>query len=161
MPQYKIERGSDAGRQDKRGGSRAMRVIVCADPLHASRPDPAYAPEVAAAAVAGLEHGLINFETLVYEQDGERAVRRVATSAAGEPGVYRGWILRPADYARLYEALARRGLWLINNPDAYAHCHDLPAAYPLIETVTPRTVWLPAEGACDASRVMAALCPFG
>jgi len=138
-----------------------MRVIFCADPLHPSRPDEAYLREVAAAETAGLRRGLISFEALVYEHDAERAVRRVAASDDGELGIYRGWMLRPEDYVRLYDALEQRGLRLINTPDEYTHCHHLPASYSVIEAVTPRTVWLPAGGGFAVSRVMAALRSFG
>lgn len=137
-----------------------MRIIFCSEPLHPSRPDEAYAHEVAAAESAGLGYELISYEALVQEQDAQRAVRRVCASAAGETAAYRGWMLSPARYKQLYDSLAQRGLWLISSPEAYALCHYLPATYPLIGAATPQTVWLPATGSFDASRIMEALRPF-
>ena len=146
-----------------------MRLIFCADPLNARQPDPDYAGELAVAQAHGALTSLISYEALVNEGDAERAVRRVAPAddpTAPELAVYRGWMLRPADYARLYAALLARGLALINHPAAYRHTHYLPDAYPLIAAHTPRTVWLPLAPATppDAlplDAIMAALQPFG
>jgi len=146
-----------------------MRLLFCADPLSARQPDPDYAGELAAAQAHGAPTSLISYEALVNEGDAERAVRRVAPAddpAAPELAVYRGWMLRPPDYARLYAALLARGLRLINDPAAYRHAHYLPDAYPLIAAHTPRTVWLPLAPAAppDAlplDAIMAALLPFG
>lgn len=138
-----------------------MRVIFCADPLDRTRPDPTYAAEFAAASAAGLTCSLLNFEALVDEQDAEAALRRIAPAAEPETAIYRGWMLRPAAYARLHAALAARGLALINSPEAYRHCHYLPESYPVIEGHTPRSVWLEAEKGLGIERIMPALRPFG
>jgi hypothetical protein len=138
-----------------------MRVIFCADPLNRHSPDPIYAREVQAASAAGLDCSLLNFEALVDEQDAEAAVRRVAPAAGREIGVYRGWMLRPAAYSRLYAALEARDIALINAPVAYRHCHYLPKSYPLIEGHTPRSVWLSADTGLGIERIMEALRPFG
>ncbi|HEY7357284.1 MAG TPA: ATP-grasp domain-containing protein [Ktedonobacterales bacterium] len=138
-----------------------MRVIFCADPLDRKRPDPLYAAEAQAASAAGFDCSLLNFEALVDEQDAEAAVRRIAPAAGREIGVYRGWMLRPADYTRLYAALQARDIALINAPVAYRHCHYLPESYPLIEGHTPRSVWLEAEAGLGIERIMEALRPFG
>lgn len=150
-----------------------MRLIFCADPLNARQPDPDYAGELAAAQALGARADLISYEALVNEGDADRAVRRVAPAAgaadddaAPELAVYRGWMLRPADYARLYAALLARGVRLINDPAAYRHTHYLPDAYPLLAAHTPRTVWLPLApqtppDALPLDAIMAALRPFG
>jgi hypothetical protein len=120
-----------------------MLLLYCADPLSRRRPDGAYTTEVAAAQAAGLEHALIRLEALVDEGDVEGTVAAVPASTSPRLGVYRGWMLRPPQYARLYEALAHRGVRLINDPDAYVACHLLPASYDRIASLTPKTVWLP------------------
>ena len=75
--------------------------------------------------------------------------------------VYRGWMLKPAAYARLYEALAAKGMRLVNDPAAYVHCHHLPESYSVIQEWTPRSVWLKTEGEVDMDRIMELLRPFG
>ncbi len=146
-----------------------MRLIFCSNPLDTRQPDPDYAGEGDAGQARGARTDLISYEALVNDGDAVRAVRRVAPAddpAAPELAVYRGWMLRPADYARLYAALLARGLRLINDPNSYRHTHYLPEAYPLIAGHTARTVWLPLapETPADAlplDAIMTALAPFG
>ena len=59
----------------------------------------------------------------------------------------------------LYEALAVRKICLINDPDQYRHCHHLPECYPVIERLTPRSVWL--KGDLNIDRIMGLLTLFG
>ena len=138
-----------------------MTIIFCADPLQPNRPDRAFAAEVEAAENAGLSWQIVNFERLTRDQNASRAIARV--DAATSPGlaIYRGWMLRPDDYRALYDALQTRNLLLINSPDAYRHCHLLPASYDRIEAHTPRTIWLPLPECLDENKVRAALQTWG
>lgn len=138
-----------------------MRLIFCADPLDPRAPDPAFAQEVAAADSLHIAYSLVHFEALVYEQDERKAVRRVEPPQNEDVGVYRGWMLRPELYARLYDALAERGIRLINTPAAYRHCHHLPESYAVIESNTPKSVWAPVKGEVSIDAVMRLLEPFG
>lgn len=85
-----------------------MRVMFCSDPLNSREPDSEYEREVAAATAAGLEWSLVDFEALTNDGDAAAAVRRVTRSVSGEPGLFRGWMLRPAVYTELFAALARQ-----------------------------------------------------
>ena len=93
-----------------------MNVIFCSDDLDRRKPDEAYATEVAALERVGGQHFLVNFDALVNDGDALKAVRRVPEQA--EPGLamYRGWMLKPAAYGALYEALAAKGLRLSTIP---------------------------------------------
>ncbi len=137
------------------------RLLFPADPLTHKGPDDVYAQEWAAAQAAGFACALLNVEALVDAQDTAEALRRVAPADAPELAIYRGWMLRPEQYQRLYAALATRNLNLINTPAAYRHCHYLPESYPLIAGQTPRSVWLDAASGLEMARMMAALRPFG
>lgn len=136
-----------------------MRFLFCSDPLSPRQPDSAFASEADAARDLGHPVGLIDFEALVAG-DATAAVRRVP-QAEGERAVYRGWMLRPEAYRRLYDALAERGMLLVNDPDAYVHAHHLPGWYAALEGHTPRSVWLPAQGEVAMDEVMDLLRPFG
>src|SRR3954469_315028 len=68
-------------------------------------------------------------------------------------------MVKPRQYGRLHEALSDRGVVLINDPDQYRHCHHLPESYPIIEGLTPRSIWLTGDLGLD--RIMEALAPFG
>jgi hypothetical protein len=137
-----------------------MRLIFCGDPLDPQVPDAAYIGEVAAANGLGIDYSLVNFEALVYDHNAPKAVRRVEESAQEDIGVYRGWMLRPEQYARLYDALVERGIRLINPPAAYRHGHYLPESYHFIEGNTPKTVWMPVSGAVSIDAVMRLLEPY-
>jgi hypothetical protein len=138
-----------------------MRLVFCCDPLDARRPDDAYLPEAEAAERLGVPHSLVSYEALVNDGDPQRAVRRVAEQDGPALALYRGWMLRPETYRRLYEALLARGVRLLNDPAAYRHCHYLPESYSAIEGHTPASVWLSSEGDLDMGRVMELLRPFG
>jgi hypothetical protein len=138
-----------------------MKLIFCSDPLQVRMPDPAFAAEVAAAETVGLEYALVNYEALVNDQDPLRAVQRVPVQPSTDLGVYRGWMLTPADYQQLYAGLAARGVQLINDPVAYRHCHYLPEWYPLVAGVTPRSVWSTTRGDLSLDRLMELVRPFG
>lgn len=137
-----------------------MRLLFCADPLAPQRPDELYQAEAFACQEVGWAYDLLDFDSLVSTQDAEAATRRVRPAPQPELALYRGWMMPPEAYARLYEALRAKNLHLINSPEAYTHCHHLPASYPVIQAVTPRTVWLPVEEGLSMEQVMACLAPF-
>lgn len=138
-----------------------MRFIFCSDYWNPLAPDAAYEAEVNAVQKLGLSYSLINFEALVERQDAARAVRKVEPAASKEVAIYRGWMLKPQVYEQLYQALAERGLLLINTTSAYKHCHYLPESYPVLEGFTPATTWLRASSGVSMDEVMKALQPFG
>lgn len=137
-----------------------MHVIFCSDPLHLRQPDPAYDAEVAAVEDCGFSYGLVDYEALINDNDPDQAVRRLVAQPTATPALYRGWMLRPAQYELLYDALLGRGIRLINDPAAYTHCHYLPESYPVIAPYTPRTVWIKAE-AVTSEAITELLRPFG
>ncbi len=138
-----------------------MLVIFCADPFDPRQPDPLYADEAAATQAAGFERALMGYEVLVDDDDPARAIRGVAPRPEETGALYRGWMLRPAHYERLYAALAARNVRLLNDPAAYRHAHYLPASYDVIADHTPATVWLETGSDVSIDRVMDALRPFG
>jgi hypothetical protein len=112
----------------------------------------------------GLLRALVDFEALVDESNLTRALRAIPAQSEPVLGVFRGWMLRPVHYASLYAALLDRNVRLINDPEAYRHCHYLPASYERIAKWTPRTVWLPlTPGSSTPSReiLQPLLSPFG
>jgi hypothetical protein len=138
-----------------------MIFVFCSDPLNARNPDPAYETEVAAVEALGLAYALVSYEALIYDRDPSKAVRRVPERDGHELGIYRGWMLRPDQYKELYNALAARGVHLVNDPSAYLHCHYFPESYPLIERYTPESAWLNTGPYVPIDRIMELLRPFG
>ena len=138
-----------------------MLILYCSDDLDRRKPDEAYASEVAASERIGQRFSLVNVDALVNDGDAAKAVRRVPEQSEQSLAIYRGWMLKPSAYSRLYEALVAKGVCLINDPAAYIHCHYLPESYSVIERRTPRSVWLKIGGELDMNRIMAVLRPFG
>ena len=138
-----------------------MLVIFCADPFDPQLPDPAYMGEIVAARAAGFECSLIGFEALVDDDNPARAVRGVGMRPEPVLAVYRGWMLRPIQYERLYAALAVRNMLLINDPAAYTHAHYLPASYHIIQDHTPMFVWMRTGPDVAMDSMMSLLEPFG
>jgi hypothetical protein len=137
----------------------AMMIVFCRDPLEHARPDRAFGAEVAAVERLGLPYVLVDHDALVRGDDPARVVRRVPGQAEPITAVYRGWMVTPPQYRALYEALTAKSIRLINDPDQYRHCHYLPECYPIIEPLTPRSIWLSGDLGID--RIMDALAPFG
>jgi hypothetical protein len=138
-----------------------MKILFCSDPLNARKPDPMYEREVAAVDRLGISWGLINYEVLTDENDPSRAVLRLETNDVVGLAVYRGWMMTPDAYARLYDALLQKGWRLINDPAAYRHCHYLPENYPQIQHCTPKTVWLETTQVPSPRQLEELLRPFG
>ncbi len=138
-----------------------MRIVFCSDPLEIRKPDPLYETEVAIAKDLNLAWSLISFEDLVYEQDAVKALQRIPTQQEEEIGLYRGWMLKPAQYQQLYDALLNKGIRLINDPASYVHCHYLPESYPVIESLTPKTVWLKKRSDISMAEITPLLRIFG
>lgn len=131
-------------------------VVFPCDPSRPRAPDPAFAREVEAAEAIGLQVGVIDHDEAA-RGDAAAAVR--FTPPGPQRVVYRGWMLRPQRYAPLHDALVARGLSPLTSPAAYQATHHLPAWYPHVEGLTPRSRWVVdaplVEGAVEAA------CAFG
>jgi ATP-grasp domain-containing protein len=138
-----------------------LLVIFCEDPLRAGTPDQAFEAEAQMVQSLGIDHGLIGYEALVNERRPARAVRRLAGAEPPRDAIYRGWMLRPSEYAALYDALMAKGIRLLNSPAAYIHCHYLPESYHVIADRTAKSVWMPLSDGFSMDAVMALLKAFG
>jgi hypothetical protein len=127
-----------------------MQIIFCANPIDRSKPDSLYESEAEAAARLNFTTSLINFEALVDENDPAKAIRKVRRPAesggcANDNAIYRGWMLTPEQYKKLYDELSHCGIELINDPQSYKHCHYLPEWLELVKEKTPKTIWITKE----------------
>jgi hypothetical protein len=119
-----------------------------------------FAAESIAAESSGFEIDLINYETLVNDDKPVAAIRRVQPIATLETAIYRGWMLKPAVYSKLHQALLEKNIQLINPPEAYRLCHHFPESYPLIAAQTPRSAVIHLDSEFSIEKVMQALQPF-
>jgi hypothetical protein len=138
-----------------------MIVILCCEPLSPREPDSAFEAEVTAIRQLAIPYGLMNFEDLVNRKSPVEAVRRVSVAASSTAGVYRGWMLTPDQYTGVWSELTAKNIHLINDPDAYRHCHLLPESYPIIEHATPETAWVKKEDLADFDLIRSTVARFG
>ncbi|MBA3824058.1 MAG: ATP-grasp domain-containing protein [Ktedonobacterales bacterium] len=138
-----------------------MQIVYCADYWHRTQPDAVYAAEAAQATSLGMSVALLDFEALTEMGDAQRGVRAIMPANPPSTALYRGWMLKPADYAALHAALAERGLRLINTPAAYQFTQLLPEYYSALAGLTPRSVWLPLADLSLAAAVALAAATFG
>lgn len=111
-----------------------MLLLVPGDVLRPRRPDEHFAPEASAAP----EFAVVDHDALTGAGSPDAAVARVPAAA---DAVYRGWMLGASRYAAMAEALARRGVSLRTDADAYRRAHELPGWYATVAAHTPETVW--------------------
>jgi hypothetical protein len=116
-----------------------MLIVFPAHPVTPKRADPAFEVEADAARAAGFAVG---FASLEIHFGGAVCLR--VPNGSGD-ALYRGWMLRVEDYARLEHALAERGYHLVNTTATYKHCYLLPEWYGAVGDRTPRSIWIPGR----------------
>ena len=98
-----------------------------------------FAAEAAAARQAGIPVAVIDHDAITQSGDARQAVARVPE---GHPdAVYRGWMVRAAQYEALAGALAARGTALRTTPAQYQRAHELPGWYQAFAGLTPDSAW--------------------
>jgi len=109
-------------------------ILFPADPLDRSKVDSAFKAEAEAARFVGCSIAFVDIDHDPLDEDLE-------ADTIGEPTIYRGWMLTPTRYQWLYETLWERGFRLINSPDEYRYCHELPQWYDDFKGATPSSKW--------------------
>ncbi len=125
-----------------------MRLVLCCDPAEPRNVEPAFEREALAAKAAGLQIDLFDHDALIQGRQPSWS------TVADELAIYRGWMMAPAQYASLYDAVTRSGRRLVNSPEQFEHCHHFPRSYEVIREHTPRSVW-------SESKVVPDLTTFG
>lgn len=119
-----------------------MNILFCSNPLDNKTVDLDYQDEFTAATQNGFTIHLFSFENLTEDKDAEFATRKIKKSETSQTIIYRGWMLKPNQYALLYNALLTKNYKLINSPTEYQNCHYFPDSYKFIRGHTPRSIWL-------------------
>jgi len=130
-----------------------MHLLFPSDPFNKAAADEAYVEELEAACALGIPYSLFSFED--FEAGGFKPLPLLSATDAV---LYRGWMLAPEGYSRLYQAVSAKGGSLRTNPTQYRHCHYLPEWYPLCEEFTPETIFL-AKDADFASELAVRIGP--
>jgi len=122
-----------------------MNILFCDNPYDNKLVDPDYENEFSEAKENGFTVHLFSYESLTKEKDAVSATRKIKRSDSLQKIIYRGWMLKPAQYSVLYETLLTKNYKLINSPVQYQNCHYLPDSYRFIIGHTPKTIWLTVE----------------
>lgn len=117
-----------------------MLILFPRNPVAPDKPDSAFEREWEAAQEIGLQTGLADLDVPDHPSLCKRTVRQ---TYKGETLVYRGWMLTVTQYVKLYEQLWDLGYRMVNSPQEYAYCHELPNWYPDFEGKTPKSIWFP------------------
>ena len=114
-----------------------MKFLFCQNVLKPNTVDDAFIEE--------YENVLNNgFNVLLLNSD-NKLLGKIQTNDKIEEIIYRGWMLTPAEYSKLYYDLLSNNYKLINNPTEYQNCHYLPDSLKFIENYTPKTIFQKIE----------------
>lgn len=86
---------------------------------------------------AALETGL--FDTIIFGYDEWFNNQKLKLSVIPErevEAVYRGWMMKPEQYAAFYHQLLEQNVRLVTTPEMYALMHIFPNVYPMIKEDT-------------------------
>lgn len=103
------------------------------------------------------------FQRLLYAYDSFAAGGPLKVFPSSCPKglcIYRGWMLQPSDYRRLYAGLKELGLTLINSPEEYENCHEFPLSYERLKDYTPKIRVYPDGQTIDWEEAKKALGSF-
>jgi len=92
-----------------------------------------------------VNHLLVNLEKLESGSTGISFER----SKNIQNIIYRGWIISPENYKRLYKSLSEKNYFLVNTPEQYEYCHLIPKWYGDFADITPFTLY--SENLSDES----------
>jgi hypothetical protein len=130
-----------------------MKIIFCSDPLNDKVVDMEYESEYKCALQLGLDVHLISLES-VLDGNLSKAVKRIPEFTLPETVIYRGWMMKPQNYERLFQALHNKNAVLINSPSEYVHGHYFPYSYEVIKEATPLSNWLGIEELADGFDIL-------
>ncbi|MDE6592913.1 MAG: ATP-grasp domain-containing protein [Oscillospiraceae bacterium] len=108
---------------------------------------------------SAAENGM--FETILFDQGKWFDEGRLSLIGGREcRALYRGWMIKPEEYSRFYEALGQQGIRLITAPEAYERFHIFPNIYGEFVGDTPKMITVPPGGSCDLAQIKAQLGRF-
>lgn len=113
-----------------------MLILFPNNYFNPSEPDSDYQAEWTAAIELGFVTGLLSNEAI----DDERIHLKLPDGYSGMV-MYRGWMMRPDLYGKLYNELLKYNVIPMTSPELYAKFHTLPGYYSSIKGNTPKSIW--------------------
>ena len=113
-----------------------MLILFPDNYFNPSKPDSDYQAEWRAAIEFGFKTGLLSNDGL----DDGRIHLKLPDGYSGMV-MYRGWMMRPDLYGKLYNKLLKCNVIPMTSPEMYAKFHTLPGYYSSIKEDTPKAIW--------------------
>jgi len=120
-----------------------LHFLFPTHPYKATVVEEMFADQLATVRAAG-------FSASLCPESAIKAGKPLRDVPAGATVVYRGWMLNPAEYGRLAQAITAASASPLTSPEAYLAAHYLPNWYPLIADDTPETRVLPLTADFEA-----------
>lgn len=86
----------------------------------------------------------LGIESFFFDHDllvGEDTIKFFGIKDDSSMVILRGWMLKPAQYKKLFDALELKNNHMYTNPDSYVQCHYLKNSYKCIEKYTAKTLF--------------------
>lgn len=107
--------------------------------------------EYTAAVDCGLYRRMVIFSYEDWFHHGRLVLDQVPSAPVAT--AYRGYMMKPEQYARFYTALLGKNIRLVTAPEAYNALHLFPNVYPRIAPDTPATIVFPPGSDIDLAQV--------
>ena len=91
------------------------------------------------------------FNSEEWFEHGKLVLSKSFDTATG--AVYRGWMMKPEQYAHFYEELKKQNIWLMTVPEAYSTLHVFPNVYERVREDSARILIFPLHAPIDVSLV--------
>lgn len=114
-----------------------MKFLFCENILKPNTVDEAFIEEYACAIKNGFGILFYNFE--------KKSTTHIKKNDKMETIIYRGWMMKPIEYRKMYNDLLSKNYRLINNPTEFQNCHYLLDSLKFIEKYTPKTIYQKIE----------------
>ena len=120
-----------------------MTIVFPSSYYKESEVDRDYREEYQAAKQAGFSVVLYSYEDLINTE----TVKLFSEDISADSTVlYRGWMLKPIDYKKLYDSCKENNFLLLTSPSQYKTFHYFPNIYPMIqEDTAPTMIFKPGE----------------
>ena len=111
-----------------------MKFLFPSDYFKPKNADAAFLDQITCIQNLGFDASIISLESL-----GAGSSNIIPPPELGSKVVYRGWMLSPAEYELLVDAVKSTGASVLTSIAEYLATHYLPNWYPLINDLTPET----------------------
>lgn len=116
-------------------------ILFCESPLEPNKVDPDFQEEFLCAQQNNFSAIIFNYEDLTNTERFDQATKKIKPAVDVTPLIYRGWMLTPEQYSKLFNSLLLKNYRLVNTVREYQNCHYLPDSLKFIAGKSPQTIY--------------------